>query len=389
MMQRKTVLFTLDSYEIGGVVSFVKQYTDVLAEENFKVIILGRKGNLENPSSFFNNCKVVVIPEELKHSLIFRLRSFFKYYYYLDKVLKRHKIETVHFSLTWSTLYSLVHPKVRRLKKIITFYGAYDLEVESYVKEDIRNNTIFKLSSLSRKYLQFMALSSSDIIVTFSQYAKKLITRHFSRSLSAKIRVIPGYIKEEEIVRKTKRKKSKKDYIILNIGRAEPRKGILLLLDAARLLARKTKNFKVFIASPVDFQNWFDYFKTYERANLFLNVHFIHKVDRTQRVFLLGLADVFVIPSLKLETFGMTIIESMSQGVPVLGTPVGSIPEILGKVDKGLISKDPSGESLARKLEWFKDLTYQRNKLLSERSIACVRKYYSRKVVGKDILNLY
>ncbi|NER08635.1 MAG: glycosyltransferase, partial [Okeania sp. SIO3C4] len=54
--------------------------------------------------------------------------------------------------------------------------------------------------------------------------------------------------------------------------------------------------------------------------------------------------------------FGLTVIESMSCGVPVLGSKIGGIPEILtGEFAKGLFTVGNAWE-LSEKLQEFLDL---------------------------------
>jgi len=56
-------------------------------------------------------------------------------------------------------------------------------------------------------------------------------------------------------------------------------------------------------------------------------------------------ADVFVAPS-RMEAFGQTAAEAVACGIPVVGTPVGGIPEIVRHGETGLIARECSGYSL-------------------------------------------
>ena len=62
-------------------------------------------------------------------------------------------------------------------------------------------------------------------------------------------------------------------------------------------------------------------------------------------------ADYFVLPTKNLEGFGLVILEAMSCGTPVLGTPVGAIPEILGSFDESLLFDGSNWHDLKSKME--------------------------------------
>lgn len=62
-------------------------------------------------------------------------------------------------------------------------------------------------------------------------------------------------------------------------------------------------------------------------------------------------SDLVVMPSLQLEGFGLVTVEAMACGTPVLGTPVGAIPEILNQIDPILVAGGTDSRSLARALE--------------------------------------
>ncbi|OHB77345.1 MAG: hypothetical protein A2Z34_02330 [Planctomycetes bacterium RBG_16_59_8] len=61
-------------------------------------------------------------------------------------------------------------------------------------------------------------------------------------------------------------------------------------------------------------------------------------------------ADLFLLPTKELEGFGMVIIEAMACGTPVLGTPVGAIPEVLGPFDRSMLCSGVGHREIAEGL---------------------------------------
>lgn len=58
-------------------------------------------------------------------------------------------------------------------------------------------------------------------------------------------------------------------------------------------------------------------------------------------------ADLFIMPSTAVEGFGLTTLEAFACGTPVLATPVGANPEVLGEVLPDFVLKDVEPETLA------------------------------------------
>lgn len=59
-------------------------------------------------------------------------------------------------------------------------------------------------------------------------------------------------------------------------------------------------------------------------------------------------ADLFVLPTVAMEGFGISTVEALSTNLPVIGTPAGATPEILAPIDERLLTDDTSIESLSR-----------------------------------------
>jgi glycosyltransferase involved in cell wall biosynthesis len=66
---------------------------------------------------------------------------------------------------------------------------------------------------------------------------------------------------------------------------------------------------------------------------------------------LLQSSDVFVLPSQDREGLGVALIEAMAVGLPVIGTNVGGIPEVIEDGENGFIVSPRSSEQLAEALK--------------------------------------
>ncbi|CAH2801551.1 MAG: Glycosyltransferase [uncultured Paraburkholderia sp.] len=98
-------------------------------------------------------------------------------------------------------------------------------------------------------------------------------------------------------------------------------------------------------------------------------------------------ADLSVVPTVSLEGFGLTTIESLAAGTPVLVTPVGGLPEAVAPLSRDLVL--PSGGFRAIG-EGMADALLGRRRLPDED--AC--RYYARKnfdqpMVAAQVARIY
>jgi glycosyltransferase involved in cell wall biosynthesis len=78
------------------------------------------------------------------------------------------------------------------------------------------------------------------------------------------------------------------------------------------------------------------------------NVKLLGYVSDEQLPLCYRAANFSVVPTVALEGFGLIVVESLAAGTPVLGTPIGGIPEILRPFSEDLVFKGSNPEQLAQ-----------------------------------------
>jgi glycosyltransferase involved in cell wall biosynthesis len=172
-----------------------------------------------------------------------------------------------------------------------------------------------------------------------------------------------------------------KRLVIGSVGRLHPVKGYDILIQAFALLENKRLRLK--IAGAGD-----------EVDNL---KHLAHGLGVGNRVEFVGFQnniydfldsiDVYV-QSSRSEGFGLSVVEAMSQALPVAVTPAGSLKEIVEDGRTGVIAKDFSPKSLAVAITKLVD-NYDLSKKIGENAKTYVTKEFAIKKWAEDMMNIY
>jgi glycosyltransferase involved in cell wall biosynthesis len=85
---------------------------------------------------------------------------------------------------------------------------------------------------------------------------------------------------------------------------------------------------------------------------------------------LLQLSDIFVLPTQIREGLGVALIEAMAVGLPVIGTGIGGIPEVIEDGENGFLVSPGSSEQLAEALK----------KLVNDQALRTVMGHRGRKI---------
>ena len=150
------------------------------------------------------------------------------------------------------------------------------------------------------------------------------------------------------------------------IGRLDPFKGQMLLLDAFEELPDHIKkNIEVvFLGDKMspDIDHFYDRLHQRISTKTLQNSVRILPFRKDVELFYAAM-DVTVMAS-KAETFGMVTIESMACGTPVIGSNAGGTPELIGNNERGLLFQTMDAISLSQAIaSFYKGLSFDPNLL--------------------------
>jgi glycosyltransferase involved in cell wall biosynthesis len=134
---------------------------------------------------------------------------------------------------------------------------------------------------------------------------------------------------------------------ILFLGRLGERKGVPVLISALGRLAESGLDWRAVIAGDGDAA---PYRAEVERRGLSARVTFPGWLGAAESQAHLSRAALLVLPS-EAEGLPMAVVEAFAWGVPVVATPVGSIPDILHDDVEGLLVPVGDAEALACALQ--------------------------------------
>ncbi|MDB5225516.1 MAG: hypothetical protein JWL87_468 [Candidatus Adlerbacteria bacterium] len=127
------------------------------------------------------------------------------------------------------------------------------------------------------------------------------------------------------------------DGYLLYVGRIAADKGVQYAVDVAQVL-----DIPLILAAkvePIDLP----YFKQYIEPRLSERIKWVGEVDEEERNRLMSRASAFLHPVVFREPFGLTLIEAMACGCPVIAFNRGAIPEIIKTGVTGFVVEDVEG----------------------------------------------
>lgn len=383
---------------MGGSVRVLYEQSTCLAARGHKVHILTREEQVNEGYAKIEDVqewKYVVNkynPFLFLKSTILNSRKLF------ESISEKYPFDVLIFHQPSSAFGVLRSPKSNNIKKIYTCHSLSFEEFQSRNPNphDLIGKIAYQLNIFTRKYLERNVLKKSDIIVVLSQFTEEKLRRVY-RISPEKIRVIPGginlqrfYPANDRITLRRHLNIPQGKMILFTVRNLVPRMGLENLIYAVKEVVKTVPDIYLVLGGKGPQEN--DLISLTQELGMENHVKFAGFIPEAELPDYYRMADIFVLPTMDLEGFGLVTLEALACGVPVLGTPVGGTVEILSRLDSKYLFRDTQPKSMAELIiktcQEFKD----NPELWQDVSYQCrsfVEKHYSWEQNAKSLENLF
>jgi glycosyltransferase involved in cell wall biosynthesis len=241
------------------------------------------------------------------------------------------------------------------------------------------------------KYIEHKVYARAQHVITLSHYMKRILVETYAFP-EEHISVIPGGVNTDQFKSTLSRGEARRRLgltldrpIILTVRRLEARMGLHNLIDAMGEVVRAQSDALLLIAGKGPLRNELE--QHIVAKHLSANIRTLGAVTDEALPLLYQAADFSIVPTINYEGFGLILLESLASGTPVLGTPVGAIPEVLAPLSQSLLLENTSPRHIA---EGIGEVLSGRRKLPSTE--ACERyaiENYAWPIIASNVHAVY
>ena len=288
----------------------------------------------------------------------------------VNHICRQTFISLVHIHNPLVGFLALLNPRLRSVPKVTHFHSSW-LDEEKINRQAQRPDGggaglffSLKLICILRviKFMEGRCFKNSRSILFLSEYSRRRFLKDYPKK-KARLRVIPGgvdvnvfYPLEPDQDRSALREAlllPADRPVLLTVRRLEARMGLdNLILAAGQIVERAPElDFLLVIGGKGALQNKLE--ELVKQNDLKDKVRLVGVIPREHLPHYYRSADVFILPTLSIEGFGLVTVEALASGLPVLGTPVGGTVEILKGVDESLLFPGTMPDMLSHRIEKF------------------------------------
>jgi len=325
--------------------------------------------------------------------VIHKLKFSYACYKIGKELLKKEEIDIIHHMLPSSDVAYNLLPLLKTTEGRPFIMGPFQPRAEkgSYhdfchylgIRKGIFSRGLYLIAPLSYKLFHSLfkrTIKKADSIICVNQRARDYYSRYVEEK---KIQVIPVGIDVHRFIPKRRRKKGSQ-INLLAVGYFMIRKGFTVLLKTISNLTNKYPDVRLRIVGR-GYQEE-ELKRLVQELGLKGQVEFCGFVPHTQIEHYYQESDIFCNPTMD-EPFGQVNLEAMACGLPIVGTKVGALTEIVTSDVGILVEKNNPGE-MAQAIE---HLIKNKGKRLQmgENARRRIKRFYSWDHIADQYLKLY
>ncbi len=259
----------------------------------------------------------------------------------LIRLIRRLKIDIIHANHGLDRGMAAVAGRLLGIPVVVTVHHIAPMQS---VLQTYSRRRVFGISMLEKVAVKrFVVISQSAKDVQMSEYG---LDESKIEVIYSGINAIKRFGMDRETARKDVRSAFGLDDafpLLLNVGRLHPVKGQKHLVPMMRLVLEKWPKAHLLIFGEGQEREALT--AAIEQAGL--ENHITLLGQRSDVPDLLKGADLFVFPGLN-EALGISVIEAMATGLPVVATNVGGLRELISDGDTGLLVEPGDPDALAK-----------------------------------------
>lgn len=245
---------------------------------------------------------------------------------------------------------------------------------------------MFKHNALPRKrdIYHNWQMSNTDAYICVSKLVYNLQTYQLPKKYISKFYLIYNGIDINKFSKYSGENLKNKNYFIVGYaGRITKNKGIDVLIKAFSKLVKKFPNSKLKIAGSDEHSYKSVLEKMINDMHLEKSIFFCGQIDDMEYFY--RSLDVFVLPSIVKESFGLVLCEAIYCGVPVITTDSGAQREILINNDYGCILKNNDDAIIEKTLEDY----CLKKKIIKDDGADYISSRFSTKICVNALMDVY
>ena len=225
-------------------------------------------------------------------------------------------------------------------------------------------------------------------ILVFSQESKKILATLVPEG---KIELFPNPVVVDDFKMGDKSYKNelnipKEGKIVLFLSRLIKEKGVYDLIESIPEIIQRNEN--VYFVFAGEGPDRIQMENTCKMKGIEKQVRFTGHIPYKDVIRAFSSADIFVLPTYFPEGMPMAILQALAAGLPIISTPISSIPDIVTDGINGFLVEPHASDQLTEKISLLISKKELRNRM-GEDNIKLARKEYDLDIVLKKLELLY